>query len=147
MIKESVIELIISQLTAEGYEDSFSTEQSEYWHYINSDSFKGFTEEEDQLLFFVSSVIFHSVKHNNKSSQEFDIENFQKIEESNWSLREKNKSWPDAKDAFFETYREEDLLAFVEDMLAEEERTISDVAEEIIFITAKSYIDILLTQN
>jgi len=36
------------------------------------------------------------------------------------------------------------LLAFVEDMLADEEENISELSKEVIFITAKSYVDLLL---
>ncbi len=144
MIKEALIEEILEQIESEKFEDNFATAQAEYWHYLNSESFKGLSTPEHQLSYFISSVIFHAATASETELPDFDIEQFQQLEEQNWEERETHKNWSAAKDAFFEEYEEEDLLAFVEDMLADEEGELSDIAKEVIFITAKSYIDFLV---
>jgi len=144
IITEAEIEEIIQQFEQEDFEDTFATDEVVYWNYLNSDSFKGLSSEEHQMLFFVNSVIYHSCKDLLSDEYEFDIEEYQTFEEDNWAVREKAKKWSEVADAFFKDYGQEDLLAFVEDMLApdeEGESEISELGREVIFITAKSYID------
>lgn len=145
MITEEQINDIIAKMEDANFQDTFAQEEGEYWHYLNSDSFKGLTAAENQLSFFINSVIFHTCMENMETLPEFDIDHFQEKEETNWALREKQKSWSDTKDHYFEKYTEEDLLAFVEDMLMDEEEELSEISKEVIFITAKSYIDFLLS--
>jgi len=144
MITEEDIEAVITQIEEEDFEDNFAEEEVVYWNYLNSDSFKGLSNDEHQMLFFINSVIYHSCKDLLSQDYEFDIEEYQTFEEDNWEIREQTKKWSDAADRYFEDYSEEDLLAFVEDMLATDEEAESEISElgrEIIFITAKSYID------
>ena len=50
----------------------------------------------------------------------------------------------DTMDAFFKNYSEEDLLAFVEDILVEDDdQELTTVGKEIILICSKSLIDLL----
>ena len=70
------------------------------------------------------------------------------MEEKNWQLFEDNQkiSWEDKMTKVFESYPQTDLLAFVEDMLVEDdddETTISNIGREFIFVTAKSFVDCL----
>jgi len=111
MISEKHIESVIAKMQTEGYEDNFALDQPDYWHYLNSENFKSLTEPEHQLLFFINSVIFHSLE-----DFDFDMEQYEISEEDNWSIREANKSWTDTKNILFDNYEQEDLLAFVEDM-------------------------------
>lgn len=143
MITEEDIEEVIALFESEDFEDSFATEEEMYWNYLNSDSFKGLSSAEHQMLFFINSVIYHSCKDLLSDEYEFDIEEYQTYEEDNWAIREDTKKWGDTLDLYFEDYSQEDLLAFVEDMLAqdEDESELSDLGREVIFITAKSYID------
>lgn len=147
MITEALIEQILQEIESEEFEDNFATAQAEYWHYLNSESFKGLSTPEHQLSHFISSVIFHTVAASEAELPDFEIDSFQNLEEQNWAERESHKNWAAAKDAFFDNYKEEDLLAFVEDMLADEEGELTDLAKEVIFITAKSYVDFLLVES
>jgi len=147
MISETIIEQVIAQMETEDFKDQFATEQSEYWHYLNSDGFKGLTEAEHQLSFFINSVIYHSAKESGEELEDVDIELFQQMEEENWNQREAHNSWPETKDVFFDNYSQEDLLAFVEDMLEDEEEAVSELSKEVIFITAKSYVDYLMVDE
>ena len=142
-INEKQIEETIAAMEAEGFEDQFVENQGDYWNYMNSEGFKGLSESERQMLFFVNSVIYHTCV-SAETPIDFDIESFQEKEEANWSVREAEDKWEKAVDNYFQDYEEEDLLAFVEDMLVEEEiRRLSDIGKEVILITAKSYIDLL----
>jgi len=145
MITEAQIDSVIAKMEEDNFQDTFAQEEGEYWHYLNSDSFKGLTTVENQLSFFINSVIFHTCSENHEALPEFDIDRYQEKEESNWSEREKHKTWLAAKDSYFDNYTEEDLLAFVEDMLTDEENELSEISKEVIFITAKSYVDFLFS--
>jgi len=145
MIKEATIDETILKMEAEDFQNDFLIHHEEYWQYVNSDSFKSLSQEAKQLLFFLSSTIYNSCLDLSEELPDFEIEAYQEIEESNWTFREKTKTWSATKDLYFEDFDEEDLLAFVEDMLAEEESEISDIGKEIIFITSKSYIEYLTT--
>ena len=85
---------------------------------------------------------------------DFDIEDFDANDEINWGQRDKSTSFEKSKDILFEDYEEEDLLAFIEDLITNDENEdenedeeISDVGKEIIFLNAKSYIDTLTDTN
>ena len=143
MITEQQIDEMISLMETEDFEDSFVSEQQEFWHYISSDAFSGLSKSEHQLLFFVISVIFHTCQRSGHPLV-FDIDTFQDKEEKNWASREAKDSWTAALDDFFQGHGQEDLLAFAEDMLVlDDDEQISDIGKEIIFITAKSYIDLI----
>lgn len=144
MITEEDIEEVIALMENGTFEDTFSSKEEVYWNYLNSASFKSLTPAEHQMLFFINSVIYNSCKDLLSDEYEFDIEEYQTFEEDNWTVREGTKKWGDVTDIFFDDYDQEDLLAFVEDMLAPDEESdaqISDLGREVIFITAKSYID------
>lgn len=144
-VTEKDIEQIVLAIESEKFEDKFSEAEPHYWHYLNSETFTSLTEEEHQLLFFINSVIYHACKEQLDDDYEFDIEDYQAFEEQNWGIRESTKSWEETVNLFFEEYEEEDLLAFVEDMLADDEsEAITQVGKEVIFISCKSYIDFFL---
>jgi len=145
IISEKDIEAIVEAIESEKFEDKFSEAEPHYWHYLNSETFSSLKEDEHQLLFFINSVIYHACKEQLEDDYEFDIEDYQEFEEQNWSIREGSKSWEEAVNTFFEDYEEEDLLAFIEDMLVEEEEeTLTQIGKEVIFISAKSYVDFFL---
>jgi len=145
IITEKDIEQIVAAIESENFEDKFSEAEPHYWHYLNSETFTSLTEVEHQLLFFINSVIYHACKEQLDDDYEFDIEDYQAFEEQNWGIRESTKSWEETVNTFFEDYEEEDLLAFVEDMLADEENeSITQVGKEVIFISCKSYVDFFL---
>lgn len=142
MITEKQIDKVIIEMESEDFENQFSLEQAEFWHYLNSENFKSLNETEHQALFYINSVIYHVVVESNDF--DFDMEAYEKMEDINWATRDSNKSWATTKDAFFKDFPEEDLLAFVEDMLTrDEEDQITEIGEEIIFITSKSFIDFI----
>jgi hypothetical protein len=66
-------------------------------------------------------------------------------EEDNWALLEpvKSKRFSDKADVFFKNYPQEDLLAFVEDMLTDDENTeVTKEGREPMFVALKTIIDV-----
>lgn len=147
MITEKLIEANFEKVTQfdESNIDPFIEEQDEFLSYIKSEIAPNLIDEELKLFLFCISVIYNSVRENNGGNEViFDIEMFEKNDELNWGKRDKSTSFEKSKDLLFEKYPEEDLLAFVEDIITEDDdENLSDVGKEIIFLNAKSYIDTL----
>ena len=147
MITESQIEDILVQMESDEFEDSFVEDQPDFWNYLNSEGFKGLSEEEKQMMFFIHSTIYHTCSKHLESEEEFDIDQFQEFEDQNWAVREDKANLEETMNEYFQDYTEEDLLAFAEDMLVvDEDSEITELGKEVIFITAKSYID-FITQS
>ncbi len=139
MISESTIEQHIENINADV--DSaimyFVEKEKDFSSFLLGDDFHLLTEEEKHTLLFIHLVLHKSLEDNETP---FDVERFQAKEENNWTLiDDKSKSWEEKVNQLFEGFAEEDLLAFTEDMLADDE--ISQLAKELIFVTAKSYIE------
>jgi len=145
MIKEEQIDAQVLAMQEPDFEDEFVEAAEEYWHYLNSESFQGLSDKEHELLFFLNSVVYNVVEAAEGCSIDFAMALFQDREEDNWAVREEHKNWESAADAFFEGHGEEDLLAFVEDMLnSEESEDLTEIGKEVLFITTKSYIDLII---
>lgn len=136
MIEEARIDEVIQQLDAGTMKDSFEDLQEDFLSYLIDDILPNLNSEEQEMLLFISSVIHHC----RPEPASIDIESFHEHEESNWQIRNELDKWEDTKDAYFKDYKEEDLLAFAEDMLQTEDE-MSAIGKELIFITTKSFID------
>ena len=107
-------------------------------------------EDEYDLLWFMLVVIFGSTETVISSIKAIDAKAFEKMEESNWSIwnNQKTSDWRSRLDPFFDNYPQEDLLAFVEDSLEEDEELLLSLeGREIIFILCKTLIDALHHSN
>lgn len=141
MITELQIDQIFEKIGEEKDESilKFIEGDKKFSAYLLGDQFKLLSETEKELLLFIHLTIWFCY---DQYGQAFDfiIEDFTTIEEENWTKIENNKLSSELKiDLLFENYPQEDLLAFVEDMLQQEE--ITPLGKELIFVTAKSYID------
>lgn len=141
MIEEATIEKEIEIVS--GNVDvnilDFVAAEKQFSGYLLGEDFHLLTETEKETMLFIHLVIFRSLLKEEKGT-EFDPKEFQEIEDKNWeAFNIKGKSWKEKMDAIFDSYYEEELLAFTEDMLNDE--SISDLGKELIFITAKSYIE------
>lgn len=142
MIKEATIDKEIELVSAKVDENilDFVAAEKAFSGYLLGEDFHLLTETEKETMLFIHLVIYRSILKEDKAF-DFDPEAFQEIEDKNWEqFNEKGKTWKEKMDLTFEGYVEEELLAFTEDMLNDE--SISDLARELIFITAKSYIDV-----
>lgn len=114
--------------------------------YLLSEEFEAFTEAEREFLLFLTMVIWTSVETHLGARKEVTEEELNEAEESNWdAIKEVHEPrFRERVSLFFDRYPEEDLLAFVEDALVDDEDGIvTKEGREPLFITLKSVIDVL----
>ncbi len=152
MIQEATIDRILLRLesASEEYEveiADFAEAQPELMDYLTNEDVEAFTERERELLLFAALVIYQSVEDERSGLAVVRGDALATAEEANYELMEKSKAptFRDRLTPFFEQGGEEELLAFVEDLvLAEgEEDEISRAAREPFFVTLKTVIDTL----
>ncbi|MGB3801763.1 MAG: hypothetical protein WA952_18235 [Lewinella sp.] len=153
MIQEATINRVLDRLErgTEHYETEirdFAENQPELMDYLTNEDTEAFTEEERALLLFSALVIYQSVDDERSGVAAAAGEDIAKAEELNYEVfgRTKASSFRDRLTPFFEESQEEELLAFVEDLLLadeEDEDQISGEAREPFFVTLKTVIDVL----
>lgn len=138
------------------YEDALVDMQGNQpilFSYFISESFKLLTKEEKDYLMYLSLVIWQAVHNQHPKLPLIESEKIEEIEEQNWTLfnETKVKGFREKLDVFFAEYLQEDLLAFVEDALVEndeeeeeeEEDFLTKEGKELIFIGLRTEIDAL----
>ena len=148
MIKETLIDTILESLEHSDPDSDLldlRTRHPELHAYLLSEQFDLLTEEELQWLLFNGLVIVRCFEAENHS---FSItsELLEDCESANWKVMDSATpaSFSDKLDVFFTESNQEDLLAYIEDSLADDEDkdlSVSPVAREILFITLKSVVD------
>jgi len=125
---------------------SFTKWQPFFFQFLSSENFKLLKEKEFDLLIFLLSTIFLVSEQIGEETIEAKL--IEELDEQNWTILNDSASFENAKDQFFNKYEQEDLLAFVEDSLVEDnEELVTQVGKEIIFLTTKTFIDCLNTIN
>ncbi len=146
-ISEKIIDKTIDQIQQED-PDMYIVELSEHQpsliQFIASENFKLLREEEFDTLMFLLLVIWKAVDSETET-EEIEAQTIEENDEKNWSVVNElgNKNFAKVLDHYFDNYKQEDLLAFVEDTLAGEEADISQVGKELLLITCKTFIDSL----
>lgn len=149
MIQEELIDQILVKVEAADFQqelDDFKNQYPILFSYLMNDQLASLTEEEFQLLFFDAIVMLKCFESVGKIPGEFDPKALEDKESANWNLMQNTKpiAFQEKLDVFFEETRQEDLLAFIEDSLAEDDEfAISSAAREIMFICLKSVLDLL----
>ena len=158
---------IISEQTIENVIDSFEEGQNEFLNLrdemvetqlafsavLTDESLDVLKDEEYDLLWFMVTVIYGSIKKAHSNLPVIKPKAYEKAEELNWNTwnHSKGKNFRDKLDVFFEGFEQEDLLAFVEDSLeSDEEYNISNTGREVIFIICKTMLDVFdtaITEN
>jgi hypothetical protein len=150
MINESTIERVLARL--ESGRDDFAVEIQDFaesqpylMSYLTNEETEAFTEQEREFLLFGALVIYQSVTDQLVEPGVADVAQISAAEEANYALLQGAKgNFRDRLTPFFEQSPQEDLLAFVEDMLvADEEDNISKEGREPLFITLKTVVDVL----
>lgn len=153
MVPEQIIDEISHEIgsTETSFSEAlfhFKEEQPVVLGFLFTENFDVFTLPEKEFLLFLVVVIFESVKQYSPTSiPEITPEQLSLAEEMNWSKinQVETKRFRDRITTLFEDYPQEDLLAFAEDALADEEEGaenfVTKESREAIFILLKSLID------
>ncbi|MEL7163092.1 MAG: hypothetical protein AAFN92_20195, partial [Bacteroidota bacterium] len=146
MIQEATIERILARL--ESGADDFAVEIQDFAHaqpelmtYLTDEDNEAFTEAERELLLFGALVIYQSVTDERTEPEGIAGTAIGKAEEANYAIMGQTKgSFRDRVTPFFEQSEEEEILAFIEDLLVAEaeDDSITKEAREPLFITLKT---------
>jgi len=124
--------------------DGLRTDQPVVLAYLFTENFNAFLTQEKEYLLYLLLVIWESVKKSGATISSIDEDMLSQAEEANWDLLQQaeSKRFRDRLDVFFKETKQEDLLAFVEDsLLDEEEGFVSKEGREPMFVILKSIID------
>ena len=114
--------------------------------YLFIEDFRLFTQKERDFMLFLVLVIWEAIKSMGEEVTEVTEKQLSDAEELNWEKIQNSsaKNFRDKLDVFFDQYPQEDLLAFVEDAITdEEEEFVTKEGRESIFVSMKSIIDCL----
>ena len=150
-ITDSLVEEILVQLSGDAGESiethliELQKEQALIVDYINQDSFDLLTDKERDTLFFITIVIWLSMKKIGLVEQ-VPAKVIEYWEEYNWELANDNQGqdFRSKLDVFFKGYEEEEILALIEDTLTpeeEEDLMISDEGRMFVFVALKTITD------
>lgn len=147
-IPESAIDQTVEKLSESASLDEAIKELAEAQPflvaYLSSETTSAFSNEEKDFLFFATSVIVSSIERIEPKLSLLGLEMLTEIEELNFTTltETKGKAFRDRITVFFENYPQEDLLAFAEDALEEDEETlITSEGREYLFVMLKTIID------
>jgi hypothetical protein len=151
MIPESVIDQVVDKYgeSESALEEALATleaRQPMLYAYLLSEEFEAFTEEERDYLLFLAIVVWQSAEAHLGPRPEVTEEQLNEAEERNWDALGdiQQTRFRERVSFFFDGYAEEDLLAFVEDALIEDEETpVTKEGREALFVSLKSVIDVL----
>ena len=150
-ITEEIIDCITETLNNEenSYDEAIGDMQAKQpilFSYLLSESFKLLIKEESKYLLYLALVIWKAVDTKVTEMPLLDSAKIEEIEERNWTLfNETNaRRFKEKLDAFFDKYPQEDLLAFVEDALVDDEDSfVTKEGKELLFIGLRTTIDAL----
>jgi len=149
-IEEILIKVDESDKYYESVLEEIARTQPAVTSFLNEENFQLLTEEEYEMMWFVFAIIFNSMEAVNGDLGEISMDLITKNEESNWEKMNESSAanFYDKVSIFFENYEQEDLLAFLEDIITpDEDSPISKVGAEIIFISLKSIMDSFIKEN
>lgn len=146
-IDRVAVQLGTSDSAREAAIEALGKEQPLLLAYLFSESFDAFLATEKEYILFLVITILESIKAaHGESLPAIDEESLSLSEEKNWELLQgiSAQRFRERLDIFFKKTKQEDLLAFIEDALIdEEEDLLSKEGREPIFIVLKSIIDAL----
>lgn len=154
LISENLIEQAAELLDGpeENYEraiEEMRKKQPVLLSYFFTENFQVFTQGEKEYLFYLILVIWKAITLNGEHVPPVTEQQLSQAEDDNWERLQgvKARSFHERLNVFFNNYPQEDLLAFVEDALAEEEgedgELVTKEGREAIFICLKTAIDCL----
>ncbi len=115
--------------------------------YLLSENFKLLTQDEQAYLLYLALVIWQSSQIVQRTSFHIETDLIESKEEANWVLLHASKArrFKERLDGFFDNTTQEDLLAFIEDALMEEEEDnfVTKEGKELLFVGLKTVVDCL----
>jgi hypothetical protein len=116
--------------------------------FLFSENMEVFTQQEQEFLLFLTSVLWEVAKVQHDALPQIQEEQLAKAEEHNWALLKDVKARA-LRDRFTVLFDDnpaaEEPLAFVEDaILDDEESPVTAEAREHLFVSMKTVIDVLL---
>ncbi|MEL6141172.1 MAG: hypothetical protein AAFU67_06110 [Bacteroidota bacterium] len=150
MIAETTIDTQLTRLEGSDFSADLrdlSEAQPYLVDYLSREDTGAFTENEQELLFFAVLVIYHAIKEERKEPALVEGDAIAEAEEHIFSLLQEQsaRAFRERLDVFFTQTKEEDLLAFIEDLLVvEEESGVTKEGREPLFVLLKTCMDVLL---
>lgn len=150
-ISEDTIDSILDELSEDPEKqrlalETLEEEQPVILAYLFTENFNAFLPQEKEYFLYLLLVIWEAAQLSGGALPEVSEEQLSRAEEANWAILQEveSKRFRDRLDVFFEQTRQEDLLAFIEDaLLDEEEGFVSKEGREPMFVTLKSILDCL----
>lgn len=148
-VSEEIIDAVAEELdTAENAYESAVADMEErqpvLLAYLFTENFEAFSQPERDFTLYLLIVLWKSIERVNGRAPAIGEEELMEAEEKNWSLLQTVQAnrFHERLDVFFTDYPQEDLLAFVEDALSDEEdEWVTKEGREAVFVTLKSIID------
>ena len=158
-VSETVIDQIIEDLenaSDEQYEarmEAFSDAQPVLFAWLFSEQFDLLTEDEKGFLQYLSLIAWSAAEQVNGPLEPVSEDQIGIAEERNYEVLELStaKKFRDRLDAFFDDTEQEDLLAFAEDAVCEDEddpeSLVTKDGREPIFVALKTLVDVLTGEH
>lgn len=156
-VSEKAIDAIIDYLDTlneDQYEEkmeAFASAQPVVISYLfNEENFHLLTEDEQGFLQYLCLIIWMALEKEHGALEPVSEEQIGSAEEQNYAILEASagKNFRDRLNPFFEGYEQEDLLAFAEEAVLEDENDpealVTKEGRETIFVAAKTVIDALI---
>jgi hypothetical protein len=158
-VSEDIIDEVVLELESADFEREVTLlgeKQPVLLGYVLSEDFELLTNDEREWLLYLVLVLWKAIEKVYEKGGLLPIvsgqvrkNDLEAAEEANWERLEHvtAKRFRDRMTPFFEGYKQEDLLAFVEDNLTEDEEDTENVVtkegREPMFVALKSVIDVL----
>lgn len=150
-IPEAIIDQVIEELNRsdealEKADDLMADTQPDLVQFLTQEELDALTEEEQDYLLLLGLTIWEASRRVMGDLPVLSTEGIGQAEEANYARLEnaQGKTFRERMDIFFEDYPQEDLLAFLEDALTDDEDDIvTHEGRETLFVTLKTVIDAL----
>ncbi|MEM9887758.1 MAG: hypothetical protein AAF849_17825 [Bacteroidota bacterium] len=148
-VSEQIIDEVVSQ-SEQGKAEQIAIlgeEQPFLLAYLVSEQFELLTPDEQTYFIYLAWILHQSIAKTRLEAKLVEEEDIGLAEESNWAKIEAGhkKDFRKMLNPFFEETPQEDLLAFIEDSLVDEEEDfITTAGRELMFVGLKTVVDVLI---
>lgn len=157
IIAESTVETVLSDLDAdETYQQEllahFEDKYEDYLTYLGQEILTILDEKEGDFFLFILSVIEECLQRHDVRNEQFELTKYFDIEERMWTLYEDNLKVPfrERITPYFEQIDEEEALAFIEDLLSDDDEdgpVVGNTGRDIIWNCCTAFISISIAKD